>query len=393
MERRRSLQNGLFGGLLVIGLYYGCHYQRVNSAPSSSNSDYYSQLIRSAIGSAQIIPKEQITDLAHEQINRKERIKRVCSEWVKSGWYQENVLPKEFDSLDEWIESKNYTDKEKTHYTDEHDSIKNLRLGGMDYLELKLQVDESHKLLYCDIPKTGSSVWMRIMLKLTQDKEWHGGNIHKAAQVENTFLYSYLPEVQVERLHSNDWYRFMFPRHPFSRILSAYRNKISTKTDRTFDKLIWSGILNGNVDEASFGKEARESLNLEPYDVLNRAFDIAGFHQFINYLVNRGPGGDTLTWQVRQKHWRRTLDVCKVCSIEWDYIGKFETFRDDYNYMFEQRGLLDVVGKLEDDHEGYGERNLYQYYEGLPKDTIQALYEVYKPDFELFGYEVPDGLL
>ena len=40
----------------------------------------------------------------------------------------------------------------------------------MDYLELKLQVDEGHKLLYCDIPKTGSSVWMRIMLKLTQDK-------------------------------------------------------------------------------------------------------------------------------------------------------------------------------------------------------------------------------
>ena len=74
--------------------------------------------------------------------------------------------------------------------------------------------------------------------------------------------------------------------------------------------------------------------------MLNRAFDIAGFHQFINYLVHRGPGGDTLTWQVRQKHWRRTLDVCKVCSIEWDYIGKFETFRDDYNYMFEQRGLL-----------------------------------------------------
>ena len=77
-----------------MGLYYGCHYQRVNSAPSSSTSDYYSQLIRSAIGSAQIIPKEQITDLAQEQINRKERIKRVCGEWVKSGWYQENVLPK-----------------------------------------------------------------------------------------------------------------------------------------------------------------------------------------------------------------------------------------------------------------------------------------------------------
>ena len=82
-----------------------------------------------------------------------------------------NSFFSEFDTLEEWIESKNnYTEKERAHYTNDRDSIKNLQLGGMDYLELKLQVDEKHQLLYCDIPKTGSSTWMRIMLKLTQDK-------------------------------------------------------------------------------------------------------------------------------------------------------------------------------------------------------------------------------
>lgn len=140
----------------------------------------------------------------------------------------------------------------------------------------------------------------------------------------------------------------MFPRHPFSRLLSAYGNKVSTRTERTFDKLIWEGIIKGNTDEAKYGKEAKSGLNLEPYDIANRAFDIAGFHQFVNYLVNRGPGGTTAEWQIRQKHWRRTLDVCKVCSIEWDFIGKFETFRQDYNYMFEERGLLGEFLKLED---------------------------------------------
>ena len=71
---------------------------------------------------------------------------------------------------------------------------------------------------------------------------------------------------------------------------SRKRNKVSTKQERSFDKLIWNGILNGNNDEAAYGREARNSLNLESYDVLNRAFDIAGFHQFIKYLVERGPG-------------------------------------------------------------------------------------------------------
>ena len=52
--------------------------------------------------------------------------------------------------------------------------------------------------------------------------------------------------------------------------------------------------------------------------------------------------------------------MCKVCSVDWDFIGKFETFREDYNFMFDKLGLIDHVGKLESDHEGYGEKNLYQ---------------------------------
>ena len=79
-------------------------------------------------------------------------------------------LTLEFDTLEAWIGSKNYTAKERAHFTKDRDSIANLALGGMDPNELKLQVDEKHNLLYCDIPKTGTSTWMRIMMKLSQDK-------------------------------------------------------------------------------------------------------------------------------------------------------------------------------------------------------------------------------
>ena len=52
-----------------------------------------------------------------------------------------------------------------------------------------------------------------------------------------------------------------------------------------------------------------------------------------------------------------------------------------------------MVGKLEADHASFGDLHMYQYFEGLPKATILALYELYKPDFELFGYEIPAGLI
>ena len=82
-----------------------------------------------------------------------------------------------------------------------------------------------------------------------------------------------------------------------------------------------------------------------------------------------------------------------MCSIEWDFIGKVETFDEDYNYMFDKLGLLDIVGKRDEFREPKAATKFYQYYQGLGRERIQALYELYKADFELFGYKVPAGLL
>ena len=84
--------------------------------------------------------------------------------------------------------------------------------------------------MYCDLPKAGSSVWMKIMLFLSQGTAWRGGNVHKESMVQNTFLYSYLPDDQIEMLKTH--YKFMFVRHPFERLLSGFRNKVFTTAPR-----------------------------------------------------------------------------------------------------------------------------------------------------------------
>ena len=73
---------------------------------------------------------------------------------------------------------------------------------------------------------------------------------------------------------------------------------------------------------------------------------------------------------------------------------QIETFDQDYNYMFGQLGLLDLLGgKKEEDREPKSTAVLYEYFGKMGKDRILALYELYKADFELFGYEIPEGLL
>ena len=163
------------------------------------------------------------------------------------------------------------------------------------------------------------------------------------------------------------------------------------------------------------------------YETLNKALDIAAFHTFVEYLVARGPGGTNYSnqrpgrnsnsevgsqgpWDTRQKHWRRIVDVCKICSIEWDFVGKVETFYQDSTFYFTSLGiprkgtsesfpeLIWIIRnnselfhgvELGEDRITFGESRFYRYYQGLPKETLQKLYNIYKPDFELFGYKIP----
>ena len=64
--------------------------------------------------------------------------------------------------------------------------------------------------------------------------------------------------------------------------------------------------------------------------------DIEGFHSFVKFLIAKGPAGP---WGGRQRHWRRYVDVCKVCSLEWNFIGKMETLNQDTEWVINDMGV------------------------------------------------------
>ena len=76
-----------------------------------------------------------------EYQERLDRVKRVCKNYTDSGWYQSNILPEEFDTLEDWIKSKKYSDEETEKIKSNRENMKELKLGGMDYNELKLQIE------------------------------------------------------------------------------------------------------------------------------------------------------------------------------------------------------------------------------------------------------------
>ena len=58
------------------------------------------------------------------------------------------------------------SDKELQKLNDTRDDHRNLNMGGLQYNELKLQLDTNHNVIYCDLPKCGSSVWQKQMMKV-----------------------------------------------------------------------------------------------------------------------------------------------------------------------------------------------------------------------------------
>ncbi|CBY37372.1 unnamed protein product [Oikopleura dioica] len=239
---------------------------------------------------------------------------------------------------------------------------------------LRLVVDEKHQILYCELPKVGCTNWKRTMLQLIHPdtfgqmkvediKSPHG----KKGEDGYKYLSSYPKEQQIFMLQT--FYKFMFVRHPLERLLSAYRDKVQE-----------------NYLQQNF--VAKQLQEIASEDFLTEA-NVEGFHQFVKYLIAKG---DNRKFGARQRHWGPYYHICKVCSINWNFIGKMETLNEDVEYVLRDMNVRDLTD--------YPKRNkttnhstLLKFYANMGKDNIRKIYELYKPDYDLFQYDVPSIFL
>ena len=89
-------------------------------------------------------------------------------------------------------------------------------------------ISEKHKLTYCWIHKVASSSWNDFFYKLNQNKSVGFTHLHKAAQKFNP------QEKDVPKVTSKPYTRFLFVRHPFERIVSAFVDKFERGSQRDY---------------------------------------------------------------------------------------------------------------------------------------------------------------
>ncbi len=163
--------------------------------------------------------------------------------------------------------------------------------------------------------------------------------------------------------------------------MSAFENKILYRKDPVYDKLA-----------------ARLRSN---------------FSAFASHvLLEASSAGCNLTWCDVDHHWMPFVPRCAFCSLRYDMVGKTETFSDDVGNVLRLSGLSfpssrsaeeaavlaaglrsNVSPGRGDDHGDDGGRaKTARYFSQLDAGARTALYELYKLDFEMFGYSASEYL-
>ena len=83
--------------------------------------------------------------------------------------------------------------------------------------------------------------------------------------------------------------------------------------------------------------------------------------------------------------WKKFLDRFNV-------IGKFETMKEDVEYIIKASNLNISFPKINSHGKDHKLLSL-RYFRGIDAESIKKLYDVYKIDFEMFGYSIDQYLL
>ena len=119
-------------------------------------------------------------------------------------------------------------------------------------------------------------------------------------------------------------FKFIFLRHPFERLVSAFHDKFVTIKQLN----IMEPFVNFYL--------TREAIQRPIYltkQWLNKNINVT-FKIFVDFVLQES----AFQTKIRRPswHWWPFSDLCKVCDIAYDYIGELESLQEDIDCMLEK---------------------------------------------------------
>jgi chondroitin 4-sulfotransferase 11 len=199
----------------------------------------------------------------------------------------------------------------------------------------------------------------------------HASSVHGHLRRLMKLLQDYSEEEIKFRL--KHYVKFIFTRHPFERLLSAYNDKFNNSHE--FPS-IYNKRLGSTIVKRYRPNETKEVI----------AKGGCTFHEFVSWQLEHSQ-------DFYDEHWRQMYKLCEPCAIKYDVIGNYDTFDEDTDYILREVGV---------DHKiQFPDRSVYNknpkthnlvrdVFSQFSQKELDNLYDIYADDFHLFGYKLDD---
>jgi len=240
----------------------------------------------------------------------------------------------------------------------------------------RIYVDDKYKLLYCEVPKIACTNWKRILLMLTGKM-----NTTDPEQLRHILVHSKYQRKYLRTLNTYDpkeilfkikhYYKFMFVREPLERIVSAYRDKFVTSNNQLF--------------RLRYGRKIILRYRKFPTNHSLQYGDDVRFIEFVQYLLDLK--GD----KEFEAHWRFYNQLCQPCQLGYDFIGKYETLKEDASFILEELGIKGLVRfpRRPSNATPMTADIMKSMFANISAKRIHDLWHLYSNDYSLFGYPYP----
>lgn len=239
-------------------------------------------------------------------------------------------------------------------------------------------VFDKHRILYCYLPKVSCTSWKHLFLVSygAFSPVRKRGEVRRSVHTEFDKVFKkigQLPEDEANR-KIKDYTQFLFVRNPFSRVLSAYREKIEFKNPEDPVDGYYSQFITRWLKKTNLGY-LNQRNKTTPYS----------FQEFVRYFMAR---------RVEDEHWNDQYELCHPCLVEYDFIGKIETLHEDvHRFLGSVANGSSLVFPAADPQKhtwnSSSDQNMARYYWTISDDDFISLIECLYTDLRLFGYAIP----
>ena len=129
---------------------------------------------------------------------------------------------------------------------------------------------------------------------------------------------------------------------------------------------------------------------------ITRTQNIVSFKTFIRFVIFEIQSN---TISYGSLHWWPFTQLCDLCHVKYDFIGKVETWHSDISYLtktakFSKFGLKSLMStKFNGNQEKTTKDTTITYFKQLNPQLIIELYNLYKNDFLIGGYKYPQNYI